>query len=64
MCLECNANFYINGDTCVERVNKTIDNCSALSVIVDGCNTCQDGFIKTADNLACLVAIPECQRYQ
>lgn len=64
VCLECDGTFYLKNESCEERDNKEIDNCSLFSISADTCITCNATFVITDDKLACLPEVPDCKTYQ
>ena len=64
-CLECDEHHFLIGSICVDRNFSTnIEYCAKLKIDADECETCKDRFVKTEDNLACLIEVPNCDTYE
>ncbi len=63
-CGECEDNFFLLGDKCVERKKNNIPNCNKYIREGEGCHECLHGYKPTHDRMNCFEEIVGCLKFR
>ena len=62
-CFRCLDTHVLVGGVCTARTNGAITECSKYTRTIDTCETCNENFFLTIDQIDCFATIPNCDTY-
>lgn len=64
LCLECDAEHYLQNNICKLRTNNKTKNCLKYSLTEDECDSCINGYVLDSGKTSCISLTPNCDTYK